>query len=524
MDTTNLFGAASSQIEGVIVVLASGPTLDEQQQACSCAARAFVDVKESSKRTYLTVSGVREAETKSMEILDSYHLALQNLSYREDRLNEEVELCRNYKCLGLERITRDHSVRLGKILELMTANDHRKMLDKLKAELQDRQRLDAEQKSLQAKRRKVEAETRERHGSLGTMPSCLQAVKHACKPLARLIPDMDQSHLARELVHGLLPQPLSVIYSQLKGVMAGGLLVNSTGLTVEQESFASTQWAGLAVERSTSAVKIIIAGNEVIFYTLPTLGDTVVVEPSDATLINLFPGDNGDGPTSPATVQWLIGRGTAEITAFPSRTLGRPFGWAQWLGGLANGPFPRTKLEPSSRLLAHHLGDRLENSAALKRQLESIQNQPSFQDKSEDTMPKLNSWAIYVPNSDPFVPARTKLAAYCTYYKCTIHCEKDVFVTIELSPEYPHRAPRFLLQPRDGNLDTYSPYLKIAEATLNANYDGLAGHGDESHKYLLTHQLQELQIKIVSPFNVMSRTVNSSKRAKWGRGRARAPK
>lgn len=525
-DSMCLFDAARSRIEVAMVVLATESSNEEKAQARSNAARAFMDAKESSRRIYLTVSAVKQGEVKSMEMLDSYHLTLQNLRYREDRLNEEVKLCRNYKCLGLERIAADRSVRIAKILaEHMTVDSHGQKLDKLKAELEARRKLDTEQKSLQAKKRKVQAEIKERRGSLGKLPSYLQVVRHACKPLAHLVPGVGQRHRVRDMIHGLLPRPLSVIYSQLEGVLAGGLLGDATGLVVEKQSPTSMEWSGLVIERSTSSVKLIFAGIDIVFYTLPSLGDTIVVEPSDGTLIDVFPGDNGDRINSPRTIQGLMNRGIVETAAFPSTILGRPFSWAQWLGGLAIGPLAHGKLEPSSRLLARHLSDRLANSAALQQQLENAAKQPppvSCPSKGPPSTSALDSWAIYVPNSDPFVSTVTRLPTHRMYYKCAIRCQSQivVIVTVELSPDYPYRAPRFLLQPRDGSVDSYSPHLKIVEAKVNAHDDGFVGHFDhDSYKCVLTRQLRKLQLTAASTFNSTTSRAISSKRTTWGRSR-----
>ena len=227
-------------------------------------------------------------------------------------------------------------MRLCKTLVGYNTNDHSQILCKLKDELEARQRLNAEHQSLQAKRRKVETETKEQLLSLGKLPSYLQVIKQACKPLVHLAPNMGQRQ-ARDLVHGLLPQPLSLIYSQLEGLIAGGLL-GRAGLMVEHQCPVNARLAGFLVERSSCSVKIIFEETEVTFYTLPCMGEAVVVEPSDATLVNLFPGDSGDRCTSPEAMQCLMNAGAGPSPKFPCEVLGRPFSWAQWLGGLTNWP------------------------------------------------------------------------------------------------------------------------------------------------------------------------------------------
>ena len=81
------------------------------------------------------------------------------------------------------------------------------------------------------------------------------------------------------------------------------------------------------------------------------------------------------------------------------------------------------------------------------------------------------------------------------YYKCALqtHTKATLQVIIELSPEYPYRAPRFLLQPRDGSAETYDPCLKDVEAELNGSYDELVDYDNDSKGHLLSHQLCKLQ-------------------------------
>jgi len=92
------FDAAATQVEAAIVTLASASA------ACSSPVRAFMDAKESSRTSILAVTQLRQSETLCKKGLDAHHLNMQNLGYREHRLNEEVQFCREYKCLELKKI------------------------------------------------------------------------------------------------------------------------------------------------------------------------------------------------------------------------------------------------------------------------------------------------------------------------------------------------------------------------------------------------------------------------------------
>lgn len=108
------------------------------------------------------------------------------------------------------------------------------------------------------------------------------------------------------------------------------------------------------------------------------------------------------------------------------------------------------------------------------------------------------------------------------YYKCALqtHANATLQVIIELSPEYPYRAPRFLLQPRDGSAETYDPCLKDVEAELNGSYDELVDYDDDSKGHLLSHQLCKLQTMLAG-FHDVKKEMPTFGRISRGRDRKR---
>jgi len=65
-----------------------------------------------------------------------------------------------------------------------------------------------------------------------------------------------------------------------------------------------------------------------------------------------------------------------------------------------------------------------------------------------------------------------------------------------LSPEYPFRTPRFVLQPRDGEAGVYNPILKDVESKLNTTYDNFFQCRDDSSNSILVNQLCHLQRRL----------------------------
>ena len=98
------FDAACAKVEGALEELGGGPSGDAYKRACTTGVRAFMDVKEASRKSYLEISKIQAVVGERRKVLDDQHLQLQNFQYREFRLSEEVKLCREFTCGQLERI------------------------------------------------------------------------------------------------------------------------------------------------------------------------------------------------------------------------------------------------------------------------------------------------------------------------------------------------------------------------------------------------------------------------------------
>lgn len=243
---------------------------------------------------------------------------MQNFCYRERRLKEEVQFCRKYKCAELKKIAAKDGMNL-----LVT--DHTRKLDKLQAELEERKRLNMQQNSLQAKRQKIKAEINDRRALLLELPSHLQAIKRATVPLLQLQFDLGRG-FQRAITYSQIPRPLALIHNQFDSLIAAGVLDKSMDLKLEEEVFpVQARFGGLLIQRSMAQVKVEMYGTDIVFRTLPCLGEVVVVEPSNAELIQLFPGDNGDNISSPEAFQRLLTANVDVTAPFPSAGLGRTF-------------------------------------------------------------------------------------------------------------------------------------------------------------------------------------------------------
>ncbi|RLN97643.1 hypothetical protein BBJ28_00004165 [Nothophytophthora sp. Chile5] len=254
-------------------------------------------------------------------------------------------------------------------------------------------------------------------------------------------------------------------------------------------------------------------------------------------LMNLFPGD--DGVSVPRlAVNYAFredGEGNGEVE-FPTDAACRPYYWAQWVCGLnpmkradASGSeeAPRRRPEPSVRNVMSQLVKRFEAMVLLKKHLDqltkvaaaSTSSTPRTSDDGtlfvhplashlfpREVKTHLEDWKeMPAPTQDIFQPVKRPQFHMsmlgCRYYRAGFkNGRAKVSAIVEIAPEYPIRAPRFLFQPRSASsnkamdkdqLPLYENQLKL-EVEVNAFYDELIPKGSEH--FLLLHQLRKVEM------------------------------
>ena len=193
------FDAACAKVEGALEELGGGPSGDAYKRACTTGVRAFMDVKEASRKSYLEISKIQAVVGERRKVLDDQHLQLQNFQYREFRLSEEVKLCREFTCGQLERIEADEGASMARFLGggAVDGAEHAERLGLLQAELEARRRLLAEREGLETTRATMEADGKRRRAFLRDLPERLTAVKDASRPLLPLLEQRGRNKVIR---------------------------------------------------------------------------------------------------------------------------------------------------------------------------------------------------------------------------------------------------------------------------------------------------------------------------------------
>uniref|UniRef100_M4BGU2 Uncharacterized protein n=1 Tax=Hyaloperonospora arabidopsidis (strain Emoy2) TaxID=559515 RepID=M4BGU2_HYAAE len=273
-------------------------------------------------------------------------------------------------------------------------------------------------------------------------------------------------------------------------------------------------------------------------------------DPSDHQhnlLMNLFPGD--DGLTMPRLAVNYAFEDNSDKQAeveFPVDATCRPYFWAQWICGL--NPIKRPdqsqsdndvimekrhrRPEPSIRNVMNQLVKRFVATTMLKKHLNLLAKSTGrsispIDDDAHFVHPlacqlfpreiktHLEEWKeVSAPVQDVFqlfggsgTPSSRSHAHFhlsttgCRYFRaCFKNGGTKVSAMVEISPEYPVRAPRFIFQPRSStsskaidkdHLPVYENRLKDIEIEMNAYYDELIPRGSEH--FLLLHQLRKIE-------------------------------
>ncbi|KAF4029753.1 Fms-interacting protein/Thoc5 [Phytophthora infestans] len=254
-------------------------------------------------------------------------------------------------------------------------------------------------------------------------------------------------------------------------------------------------------------------------------------------LTNLFPGD--DGLTVPqVAVNYTFQEDSDERTEveFPASAACRPYYWTQWICGL--NPMKRPDVdaidetprrpEPSVRNVMNQLVNRFVATVVLKKQLDQLtKSRPEDEGVSfvhplarhlfpHEVKSHLEEWKeVPTPTQDMFhlfnesatLSTRPRAQFHlstsdCRYFRVGVkNGHAKVSAIVEISPEYPVRAPRFLFQPRlttiskamdKDQLPVYENQLKEVEVEVNAYYDELIPKGSEH--FLLLHQLRKIEM------------------------------
>lgn len=280
------------------------------------------------------------------------------------------------------------------------------------------------------------------------------------------------------------------------------------------------------------------------------IGSSFSKKVHEPSLSNLFPGDTGVETPNRSNYQ------LQSFASLPSDMRGRPFQWTQWLGGLNYLP-PSGKvglIEPCSAKIVSLLKQRLYNYNIIHNLILSLGKNPDTVSvhpeldtsifpcstkKRGSSVLRLGSWKKLDPDSPNMfeleIPSYENKTAVPlsqrSYYSALLKTgkrkdavETTLKVFVEISPDYPVEAPRWLIYPlKDdpekkekslNNTIKVDNNLKAIETRVNVDYMSELVNTEkimETLPYVLNHQLR--MIIACWEVTISSNVINSTSTA-----------
>ncbi|ETV96833.1 hypothetical protein, variant 1 [Aphanomyces invadans] len=453
------------------------------------------DIKQSTRETFLDAEGYRRRVAEQKDLVEAHHLKLQNLLYEKDHLLREIRRCKGYPTKELDQI----QFKDGPLPVLVDADSHDKHLKRLDDELADRKAQLQHQQDLKAQIAAVDEAVQAKHALLDTVPAHIAAIEEATRPLQALLSIPISESTQRHRDAKVLPAPLYSLFCELDAFLS---IHPGTGtVAIGEAKVGSLSKLRIKSRKSTSAAapekieaddtaappdakrakltdphdaapfvpapqSLVLelylptaAGaasasdshkTKVLFMYLPQLRVVVVEAPRyPALLRNLFAADSGtDFPNQPAIAYAFEASDGMEVPmAFPTDVKARPYVWAQWITGLSS----TGRIEPSIRHVMARLRHRYTIQHALYGHLDALKEKrvdlsPSSELASASVKTKLHSWSKV---------ARDDISVFPDYVDGTLYFRASlvppgdvgrVVAFVEISPEYPKVAPRFVVQ------------------------------------------------------------------------------
>jgi len=390
------------------------------------AALHLVELKASSRATFLAVDLMRQHVADHKRKLDRQHLQLQNLIYKKQHLLREMKLCRDFKTREVSKIEKDEGLSIV-VEEDDLAGDakHQDRLALLTSEMQERKSLEESLAQAKDRRDNLIRTLEEKRTLFASLPEQLRALRTACQPLQTLF---GMPEAQTKILHDRtkeLSEPLYVLFRQLEalqGTLDNGVVVHvaiedSTSPSAGKDDgtepggeegrrgrkrakTTQNSWeSGTMTRASPASLSSEVDELAVILQiTLPVsqsvtqthrvrfqrmVAYNVVTAEAEGlashTLALLFPDDTGRDFPSAAHFQVLQAAGIhgaeQKGAVYPEHWAARPFMWAQWISGLACLPArAHFRLEPSSRMVVQRITQRLQSQYALERQIAQLQS------------------------------------------------------------------------------------------------------------------------------------------------------
>eukprot|EP01084_Bolivina_argentea_P169205 293342_1 len=196
-----------------------------------------------------------------------------------------------------------------------------------------------------------------------------------------------------------------------------------------------------------------------------------------------------------------VGEGLNNTFTFPSDIPGRPYRWAQWLGGLCFSSAGRQPLEPSTRAVMDRIRARIIANTRLQGILADLQakKMPSAHPSVKDDLPQITAvevqtWKMMTSSSNHSIGgsginSKPRQLGTRVFKLILSRGRNNIWgFTVEITPEYPLCPPVFYC--RDGVHGTVSDSdARAVESEVNGHCGDIISRDVQSIDWLLAHRV-----------------------------------
>ncbi|XP_033747384.1 THO complex subunit 5 homolog isoform X2 [Pecten maximus] len=537
----------------------------------------FVVLKKLNRLAHVRCKKVRDATSETKQRIDQYHLQLQNLLYETMHLEKEITRCLEFKSKDeeIELVSVDEFYQEApkdiSRPEVTKSDSHQKTLARLDWELEQRKRLDLKLKEAKDNKEKLEQEIKTKQEYLENLQPKLNTILQSTKPVQEYLGMPFDQIREQHQTACHLPHPLYVLYMQssaykqacdkhlevrIEGDLQAAKSIKSSVTEIDEDSDSDQEEQdkpaskrrrktsdsrvsdrkNRALQRHPLAVVMEISCRDggclhLTFHYQMSLEIITVdtkFQPSpdnvtssisggdllsaESVLNDIYPGDHGNTTPNPANQYELRRLGLRDFTHYIPE-LGRPFLWAQWLGGLqfldhdsplkAQSSISSAHMQQTVKLLRR----RIRSRTSLLQQLASLER-GSIQ-VNKDYLPlfpakivaRLVSWKRSTYEDFSVLPhARSAitagLAGESDLYFTAIMERSSAKMTVQvvLTANYPEVVPWFVVgvQWQTNRTALNDSHIQAMEEEVNLHYQELMK--EKSHDQILSNQMQRLMM------------------------------
>ena len=534
---------------------------------------SLVTMKSSQRSACHNLAAKSEELERQKSQLEASKLIYHNLVYERDHLLREIEACKKFENVELEKLAKSEGydimssylsscISTGKnVSEPMDQASHQAIMEKLTDEIYSRKNLQKELEDMEAECIRLKKVTEKNKRFLSSIPGHLTSIERATMPLQKHfdVNKMFTGSLRRERYEraSKLEAPLYTLCCQLEAYADANSHVASVDVVDSKLSQGFGASSNNSFQRISNKKRMRLEPKSIgdqavrldlkltchdgekasatLFFFFSLAHNVVSVECREDPLLldNLFPGDNGESNPN------MSNHYTNNIDPEDSTYIGKPYRWVQYISGQSFLYHRDTRDNKSEQIegLIH-----VETSAIMKQLIRRITSRailrkkiliPLSRSSHVNSIPVHDSMRNFFTNKLPLSEevtisswsecteqrqeeaSKTGLSTSSVFYKATIkHQSTYLNAFVEISPTYPVIAPKWKLESysvgKTNASTSLDDDLHSIQTAINAEYLCLVQNENNDVQKVMDYILGHQFRFLVACFDELVRKISSS--------------